>query len=86
MTDRACAPEVEFDLDGTPAEVVRAVWADALGVATIEPDVGFFDLGATSAMILGVVRVLRRRWPGLKVVDVFSHPTVAQLAALLDDE
>jgi UDP-N-acetyl-D-mannosaminuronic acid transferase (WecB/TagA/CpsF family) len=84
MTDHARAPEV--DLDGAPVDVVQAVWALALGEVAIDPDVGFFDLGATSEMILGVVRALRQRWPGLKTVDVFSHPTVVQLAAFLDDE
>ncbi|MBP2707789.1 acyl carrier protein [Microbispora sp. RL4-1S] len=86
MTDRTRVPEDGLDLDGTPAEILQAVWADALGVAEVDPDAGFFDLGATSEMILGVVRVLRRRWPRLRIVDVFSHPTVAQLAAFLDDE
>lgn len=85
MTDRARAPEVDFDLDSTPAEIVQAVWADALGVVAVDPDAGFFDLGATSEMMLGVVRILRQRWPGLKIVDIFSHPTVAQLAGFLDD-
>jgi hypothetical protein len=37
-------------------------------------------------MILGVVHVLRQRWPHLRVVDIFSHPTVRHLAAFLDDE
>jgi hypothetical protein len=86
MTDRTRAPEAGFDLDGASIEVVQAVWADALGIEAVDPDAGFFDLGATSEMMLGVVRVLRRRWPRIKIVDVFAHPTVAQLAAFLDDE
>lgn len=86
MTDRTRVVEAGPDLDGDSTGVLGAVWADALGVETVDPDSGFFDLGATSQMILGVVRDLRRRWPGLKVVDVFSHPTVRRLAAFLDDE
>jgi len=85
MTDRTRVPETGIALDGPTIEVVEAVWADALGVEEIDPDAGFFDLGATSEMMLGVVRVLRGRWPGLKIVDIFSHATVAQLAAALDD-
>jgi hypothetical protein len=73
-------------LDGHPAEVLQAVWAEALGVETIEPDAGFFDLGATSDTILGVVLTLRGRWPHLRIVNVFAHPTVEQLAAFLVDE
>ena len=72
-------------LDGDPADVIQAVWAEALGVEAVDPDEGFFDLGATSDMVLDVVRVLRGRWPRLKVVDLFAHSTVAQLAAHLGD-
>ncbi|GAA1796055.1 acyl carrier protein [Planosporangium flavigriseum] len=86
MTDRTRVPEADLDFDGTPVEILQAVWADALGVEEVDPDAGFFDLGMTSEMMLGVVRVLRRRWPRLRIVDIFSHPTVGQLAAFLDDE
>ncbi|MDG4755831.1 phosphopantetheine-binding protein [Micromonospora sp. WMMD718] len=86
MTERTQAPEVGLDLDGDPVEVLQAVWREALEVEEVDPDAGFFDLGATSVVILRVVHVLRERWPGLRVVDVFSHPTVTELAAFLDDE
>ncbi|MFI6234798.1 phosphopantetheine-binding protein [Micromonospora sp. NPDC050784] len=86
MADLARAPEAGPDLDGDPVEVLQAVWADALGVETVEPDAGFFDLGATSEVMLSVVRTLRGRWPGVRIVDIFSHPTVDQLAAFLTDE
>jgi hypothetical protein len=80
---------VEFgsglSLDGDAAEVIQAVWAEALGVDAVDPDEGFFDLGATSALVVSVVRVLHGRWPRLKVVDLFARPTVAQLAAYLGD-
>lgn len=75
----------DADLVGTTGEVVQAVWAEALGLDAVDPDAGFFDLGATSAMVLSVVRTLRRRWPQLRIVDVFNRPTAAQLAAFLDD-
>ncbi|MEI5097681.1 phosphopantetheine-binding protein [Streptomyces sp. PmtG] len=85
MPEPTSAPEAVADLDGDPVDVVAAVWAEALGLDAVDPEEGFFDLGATSAMVVEVVRVLRRRWPGVKVVDVFSRPTVAQLAASLGD-
>lgn len=86
MTDRTGVAEAGPDLDGDAVKVLATVWADALGVEAIDPDSGFFDLGATSELIFRVVHVLRRRWPGLKIADVFSHPTVGQLAAFLDNE
>jgi hypothetical protein len=85
MTDLTSAPEAA-DLDGSTVEVLQAVWAAALGVETVDPDAGFFDLGATSEMMLGVVRLLRGRWPGVRIVDVFDHPSVGQLAAFLGHE
>lgn len=84
MTERASGPGTDVDLAGTPGDVVEAVWAQALGMDTVDPDVGFFDLGASSATVLGVVRVLRRRWPRIQIVDIFAHPTAALLAAFLD--
>jgi len=85
MTERTGNPGTDLELAGAPGDVVEAVWAQALGQDTVDPDVGFFDLGADSATVLGVVRVLRRRWPRIRVVDVFAHPTAALLAAFLDD-
>jgi hypothetical protein len=85
MTDRTSDADISTVLQGDPLDVVREVWADALGMDAVDPDAGFFDLGATSALTLDVVRILRERWPHLKVVHIFSHPTVAQLAAFLDE-
>ncbi|MFI7068857.1 acyl carrier protein [Micromonospora sediminicola] len=85
MTDRTSGSGTSLALDGASIDVVRRVWADALGLDDVDQDIGLFDLGATSADMLSVVRILRQRWPRLRVVDIFDHPTVAQLAAFLDD-
>ena len=86
MTDLTSGPEVVLDLEGPSVEVLQTVWKQTLDIDEVDPDAGFFDLGATSAMILGVVHVLRQRWPHLRAVDIFSHPTVSQLSVFLDDE
>lgn len=86
MTDRTSGSAAGLALDGASIDVVKAVWAQALGMDDVVQDAGLFDLGATSATMLEVVRVLRQRWPRLRVVDIFDHPTVAQLAAFLDDD
>lgn len=65
------------------ADVVADAWAEALGVASIDPETGFFDLGADSMTVLQVVGVLRERWPNLRVVDVFANPSVSSLSRLL---
>ena len=86
MIDRTQAPAACPGLDGHPVEVLQAVGRRRSVSRPFEPDAGFFDLGATSEMMLGVVRTLRGRWPCLRIVNIFSHPTVEQLAAFLGDE
>jgi len=79
----------EFDQllpTGPAKEVVSATWARVLGIATIDPDIGFFDLGATSADMVVVVEQLRARWPSLRVVDLFLYPTVSGLTAFLNND
>lgn len=66
-------------------DVIARAWADALGRPDVDPDAGFFDLGADSATVMEVVRTLRTRWPGLKVADVFANPSVRSLAAHLGE-
>ena len=73
------------DVNGAPSDTIAAVWAEALGVDTVDPHAGFFDLGATSAMVVDVVKALRGRWPDLAIVDVFVHPTAERLAEFLED-
>src|SRR4051812_33772763 len=82
LTERSVAAPV--NVAGPPHDVVRAVWSVVLGEDSLDPDTGFFDLGATSADVVAAVARLRDRWPALRVVDVFLHPTVNGLAAFLD--
>jgi hypothetical protein len=86
MSEQEGVPRIECPLDGSATDAVAAVWAQVLGVDVVDPDVGFFDLGANSAMVVLAVRALRGRWPGLQVVDVFSCSTVERLAEYLGDE
>jgi aryl carrier-like protein len=71
--------------DATPsvADVVATAWADALGVDRVDPDTGFFDLGADSLTVLRVVVALREHWPQLRVVDIFANPSVSSLSEFL---
>ncbi|WP_432043165.1 beta-ketoacyl synthase N-terminal-like domain-containing protein [Streptomyces cadmiisoli] len=72
----------------TPAEkVIAGVWSDVLGVADVGMDDDFFELGGHS---LHATRVLARLGPALgsqarrlTVLDIFDHPTVRDLAALV---
>lgn len=64
---------------------VVAVWARVLGHDHIGVRDNFFDLGGNSVRLLRVCAALRETVdPGLELVDLFRHPTVAALADHLD--
>ncbi|MFE7435491.1 amino acid adenylation domain-containing protein [Streptomyces tendae] len=65
-------------------EIAR-VWQEVLQVERIGADSNFFDLGGHSLTALRVVARLReRRWPGLRLHDLYAGRTVAGLAAVLE--
>ncbi|MFB9687436.1 amino acid adenylation domain-containing protein [Amycolatopsis plumensis] len=66
----------------TPSEQrVAAVWAEVLDVPRVGADDDFFALGGHSFTAVRAVRKLDER---LRVIDLFLHPTVRELAAYLD--
>ncbi|MGW0927306.1 non-ribosomal peptide synthetase [Streptomyces sp. NPDC002644] len=69
---------------GSTALRVAAVWAEVLGLPAVGPDDDFFDLGGDSFAAVRAVRAVADALPearGLRVVDLFSRPTPAGLAA-----
>ncbi|MEU7853455.1 amino acid adenylation domain-containing protein [Nonomuraea sp. NPDC049141] len=74
----------------TEAErLVAAVWAEVLDSgAALGVDDDFFDVGGHSLLGIKVVARLRRVLPPgaapIAVVDLFKHPTIRELAALVD--
>ncbi|MGJ5892626.1 non-ribosomal peptide synthetase [Streptomyces niveiscabiei] len=71
--------------DGLERAVAR-VWAEVLGVPQVGARDNFFDLGGHSLLTLRVQAALERELGRrVSVVDLFAHPTVADLARLLDD-
>ncbi|MEV0381245.1 amino acid adenylation domain-containing protein [Nonomuraea sp. NPDC050643] len=90
----ATAAPGERAAPATEAErLVAAVWGELLDVAApdgaaIGIDDDFFDVGGHSLLAIKVVARLRRVLPPgaapIAVVDLFKHPTVRELAALVD--
>jgi acyl transferase domain-containing protein len=83
---RVAAPALRPAAGGADAgveEVLRRLWADALGLADVGLHDNFFTLGGDS--ILGLQIVARAREAGLEMTpgQIFEHPTVAGLAAVL---
>ncbi|MGW1991617.1 non-ribosomal peptide synthetase/MFS transporter [Embleya sp. NPDC001921] len=66
----------------TPTEVAVAVtFADVLATTGVGAADDFFALGGDSFSAVRAVRTIGR---GLSIIDLFQHPTVRELAALLD--
>ncbi|MFD3804526.1 amino acid adenylation domain-containing protein [Streptomyces sp. NPDC058619] len=83
----ARGPAARPDADADPAALrIAAVWAEVLGVAEVAPGDDFFALGGDSFAAVRAVRAVATALPdgaaaALRVVDLFSNPTPAGLAA-----
>ncbi|MCX4388039.1 amino acid adenylation domain-containing protein [Micromonospora peucetia] len=65
---------------------IAGIWAGLLGVERVARDDNFFTLGGHSMLaIRGVLRVRRALDVELTVGQLFTAPTVAELAALVDE-
>ncbi|MEV1179173.1 amino acid adenylation domain-containing protein, partial [Nonomuraea sp. NPDC049784] len=70
----------------TPAEEVLAgIWAQVLDVAEVGVTDNFFDLGGHSLTAIKVISRVRAAFQSeLPLAELFDHPTVRELAAVLD--
>jgi len=69
---------------GTVTELA-AIWTRVLRVPDIRPDDSFFELGGHSLVAAQLLaRIAERTGVELSVRDLFGHPRLADLAALLD--
>ncbi|MEV0464879.1 Pls/PosA family non-ribosomal peptide synthetase [Nocardia tengchongensis] len=63
---------------------VAGLWDSILGAEVTDPDADFFDLGGGSLAAAQLVAALRERHPTIAVADLYDHPRLGALAALLD--
>ncbi len=61
-------------------EVLAQIWARVLEVERVGLDDNFFDLGGDSIRTVQVSPLARKRGIELSVQDIFSHPTIRELA------
>jgi amino acid adenylation domain-containing protein len=71
-------------LAGTAGWVAER-WTDLLGAPVEGPDDDFFAAGGSSLAAAKLVSLLRYRFPGVSVADVYGYPTLGALAARLDE-
>ena len=71
-------------LDGTQQRI-RDLWAEIIGASPERLEDDFFDLGGGSLMAAQMVARLRETHPEITIADIYDHPTLAGLAAHLDE-
>lgn len=65
---------------------LHRLWCDVLGIGAIEPDDNFFDLGGDSFLATVLVSLIEAELgKATSVVDTFHHPTIRDMARLLQD-
>ncbi|WP_061295926.1 non-ribosomal peptide synthetase/MFS transporter [Herbidospora cretacea] len=78
-------PTAEFtDPETELEELVAGIWAAVLGLERVSVTDDFFDLGGHSLLAMQVVARLRKAGHVATLLDLFKHPTVRDLARLLD--
>ena len=70
----------------SPLELLRGLWQELLGIAPIRDEQNLFDLGARSLLVIRFVSRLRELGvEALEVAHVYDHPTLAAMAAILQE-
>jgi amino acid adenylation domain-containing protein/FkbH-like protein/non-ribosomal peptide synthase protein (TIGR01720 family) len=71
----------------TPMEKsIAEIWQRAFGISDISVNENFFDLGGQSLLMIRVHQRLRSELGlALSIVQTFTHPTIASLAATLEN-
>lgn len=66
------------------SQQLLAFWQEILGVEQIGLDDNFFEMGGTSLNVVMMANKIKGSiMPGIKAVDIFSHPTINSLAAFI---
>jgi hypothetical protein len=90
--DRAALPTAETPEEAPPASpesateaLIAVIWCELLRVQSVSRTANFFDLGGHSLMVIQVQRRLHTATgQEIPVIDMFGHPTIRTLAALID--
>ncbi|MEU1805440.1 amino acid adenylation domain-containing protein [Streptomyces sp. NPDC019937] len=85
--DPTPAPGADHVAPRTPMESrIAAIWADVLGLDRVGVNDNFFDLGGDSILSIQVVSRARQSGLRLSTKDLFTHQSVAALAAVVTAE
>jgi acyl carrier protein len=85
-TERPALAET-FIAPGTPAETrLASIWTKLLGINRIGINDSYFELGGDSLLATQLLSQVRSVFEvELPLVELFRHPTLAELAALIEE-
>lgn len=78
-TGNGAAPTRQQQIEVT----LQRIWAESLGLASIDRNADFFQLGGDSVSAIGISTTLAKEGLDISPHDLFEHHTVAGLAAAL---
>jgi len=84
---RELAAQAGVPLDGSSsiAAQLQHICDAALTGLRIGPNDSLFDVGVSSLKLMGIHEQVQQRWPGaVEVTDIFDHPSIAELARLIE--
>ena len=71
----------------TTSHLIQQTWAEVLGLAAVEPDDDFFDLGGNSLVVAAAMARLNERLGlDLPLRALFEAPTPAEMAELIAEQ
>jgi acetoacetyl-CoA synthetase len=77
--------DIDASADASTEERLGVIWESVLGVAPLQPDDNFFDVGGTSLAAVEIFALIHERMGvDLPLSALIEAPTLAELAALLD--
>lgn len=88
QSDQQAAPTQDFEAPASPIEQELAlIWQDLLGLEQVGRHDHFFALGGHSLMVTRLVSKIQQEWKILLDLSaLFEHPTLAQLATLVQSQ
>jgi acyl-CoA synthetase (AMP-forming)/AMP-acid ligase II len=86
-TLRELAAQLGAPLDGasTVEAELQGICDKELAGRRIGPNDSLFDVGVSSLKLVAIQEQVEQRWPGIvDVTDIFDHPSIAELARLIE--
>ncbi|WP_281253270.1 type I polyketide synthase [Mycobacterium numidiamassiliense] len=85
-TNGEAVPDAPVDGQSATEATLHRIWTQCLGVATLDRNANFFEMGGDSLIAIGISTSANNAGLTVTPQHLYEHPTVAGLAAALDAE